>query len=240
VTSRWDAHLLRISLIGGALPEVTSETWAAMTGSPPDLHETRAREGITRISGRFEGAQLTFAALPGRRDLVIQPAPPAPDSAPSPIAGDALDLIGKLYQLAPAVLHKTATTSRIAFAGTLLRSASSLEAAYEDLASLVKSVRVEPKKMRDLLYQVNWRKELNANVEANRLTKWSAITFTLLAGTSGPGITVSETNYVQLEFDINTVPSETRSFSGDEGINLLARLIELAQENLANGEVVTQ
>jgi len=129
---------------------------------------------------------------------------------------------------------------RIAISGTALAEADTGESVYEILKKNLRSVEVEPAKMHDLLYRVNWRAQTTRVTEGyfNRLTTWSAIRIRLRATTTtdGPEVLLEDRHFAQLEFDVNTPAERAEPLPSSELAPIFADMTSLALENARSGE----
>lgn len=239
MTAPWEMHLLRISVFAPTQPNNLRAIWDALTSEPPESEEKRAREGIARMSGGVAGALLILTSSPGRLDLHLEPAPGVAGT-PQWLAGKADDLISLVEERLPAFCQYTPLATRLAVAGTVWRAVRDTREAYVELASLLRSVTVDPDRMSDLLFRVNWPLSLADGTKVNRITAWAAVSVrglrvSLLGGAEAA---IPDSSYAQLEFDINTVPLPETSFTCARSSEVFAELIALGRENLTKGEVL--
>jgi hypothetical protein len=249
VSERWEVQNLRATMFVPKAVDLTSELWTRVTGVLPEVEERRAREGQTRIGGAVEGVLLLMISTPLQLDVHLGPLQEQTSGAsgaviPRNIAGEPGPLFGLLEAKLPLLFDQLSSVTRIAFAGTVLSRSPDIPASYAHLQKLLGSVKVQPDKMRDLLYRVNWPAKSDTGVDINRLTSWSSIAYRLFNALTLGGVapipSMAESYYVQLEFDINTVPRTELQFDAQQLKHIFPQLVQLARENLSAGEVVSQ
>jgi hypothetical protein len=133
--------------------------------------------------------------------------------------------------------------TRIALGGALLLAAEDRIRVYEVMRGLLKSVSVDPARMRDLTYQVNWPVDSVQGVPLNRLTTWAAIVFRGVMSlatepAAGQNALLFERHYVQFTFDMNTTAEIRRELSSEESAGLFTELFRLTRENMSQGELL--
>jgi hypothetical protein len=243
VEAPWEVQQLRVSIFPSTPVALTPEVWLAVVGSPPETETKRPREASTLFSGTLDGIQIVMNSTPTQFDILLGPvqAPVAAvstlTSLPRATAGEAGPIIALIQTKIPALFDHSPETTRIAFAGTVLTPAAGIHDSYSKLAALLQSVNVQPGKMRDFVFRVNWPITVES-VEINRLTTWSTVLFRTVSLMDGMPAPVLENHYAQLEFDINTALSHTTKFTPQELRNVFSNLVALAEENMERGEVV--
>ena len=107
---------------------------------------------------------------------------------------------------------------------------------------MVQSVKVDPVRMRELVYRVNWPKESSVvkGLELNRLTTWSSMNYVRgLVQMADPGMTVAPADTisaVRLELDMSTFQGRKEPFEAGSMIPILEELVLMARENAKAGE----
>jgi hypothetical protein len=238
VTAKWDANNLRFTFFPTGPVRATPDWWLSITGAPPDAENVLPREQVVSVSGTYKGVQLTMSSSPGRVDFVIQPLVPQPGRLGSPVAGDAEELLEVLEEVVAALADRVPTSNRLALGGNLFRPSSSKEETYALLRETLKSVAVNPEKMSDLNYRVNWPVEVDSR-GYNRLGTWSSILAKAFAvapdGTAQVGF--SEAHYLSFEFDINTVPMAGVEIPSNDTAKVYRVMADLVRQNMERGEV---
>lgn len=196
--------------------------------------------GLDRFAGPFAGTHLVVQNTPVRIDFTIQPIPPAATGVPSFLAGNAEELITLLEGKVPQVCEIVGSARRIALAGALFLEAEGRTHAYELLKGLLKSVAVNPQRMRDLTYAVNWPVVSAGGFELNRLTTWSAafIRGVTADASGGQNAVLFEREYTQFGFDMSTSPEIDHDFPPEEAAGLFVELFKLVRENMSEGEMI--
>jgi hypothetical protein len=237
----WDAQHLRVSFFVGKPVQFTDESWTRITGVPPEVREVRSAIGSDRYAGAFAGAQLVVQNTPLRIDFTIQPVPPVATGVPSFLAGNAEELISLLESKVSLMCEIVGSANRIALAGVQFLEAKDRTNAYELLQNLLKSVSVDPQRMRDLSYGVNWPVVSAGGFELNRLTTWNAAFIRALTTdtSGGQNAVLFEREYVQLSFDMSTAADINHEFPSEEAACLFAELFQLVRENMSGGEILS-
>jgi hypothetical protein len=130
--------------------------------------------------------------------------------------------------------------SRLALVAKALAPADSTTAAYQILKDNLTSVIVEPGKMQDLMFRVNWRAESVCMPERylNRLTTWGAVTTKTQAGPAGtfPTVQVDERHYAYREIDVNTPAEHPEELPSDQLVPIFDELLEIVLSTAKGGE----
>ena len=247
MTANWEAQTLRITLFPTETTAVSSEWWAEFSGTQPDNENRQPKDAIVVVTGTFEGKFLSIGSGVGRIDVVFQPliamqhvVPFSGQPLPQVTVGPADKLLDLMFSRIGPLCARAKAVERIALGGVFFRHVASKEAAYEELKRLLKSVAVQPERMRDLIYRVNWPIRDTAGRLVNRIGAWSAMTALIRAHvlTQDPAI-LSEDNYVTFECDINTAPENHVRFGPEDTRSELEFLRGALEENLRLGEVLT-
>ena len=241
----WDVNLLRLSVFCAGTTSTSDEVWKLLTGQ--DEAESRAVvPGGRRFSGKFAGGLLTLANAGPRLDLVLQAADGDTNEPKLPVIEPWTDVRGRFTELSLQLLASVKIPIvRIAFGSILLAKQNTLEDCYQRLSNLLKSVTVDPKRMRDLHYRVNWQRDSKvAPIKINRLTTWAAMRFsTSLLQVTGNNVTVAGSDQEQfamrLECDHNTDAANLDPFEANKIDLIFGELVELASENAEKGEIIS-
>lgn len=238
MTVKWDANNLRFTFFPTQPVQVTPDWWISIAGEPPDAENVLPKEQVVSVSGAHKGVLLTISSSPGRVDFVVQPPAPQPGRLGSPVAGDAAELLEALGEVVSALAERVPASNRLALGGVLLRPGSSREETYGLLKETLKSVAVNPEKMSDLIYRVNWPIEVEGR-GYNRLGTWSSILAKTFAfapdGTTHVGF--AEAHYLNFEFDINTMPRPGAEIRSNDTVHVYQAMAELVRQNMEQGEV---
>jgi hypothetical protein len=242
---KWQVQNFRLTSFPQPGSDVGSLSWKDITDAESELDETRPREAVRRQSGKYQNGALELTKSAMRIDLIYHPKPI--EALPSP---EAL-IIGSLEDEA-AIFSEAAIRflqainfpiQRLALGATLLAPCNSIGEAYKALAKYLRSVKIKPQEMWDVLFRVNWRvpKPIASLSFMNRLVSWSAVQVTITAGPPQPGSKaqpLTSKAYVQLELDINT-PAEQELISNKVLVPIYRLMMELASENAREGEIVS-
>jgi hypothetical protein len=243
-TTNWEIQSLRVALFPQRAVPLSLDIFTALIGTPPELQEDRPREGARRQAGTLDdGNQLQIVITPIRIDLAKTVA-----QNPAELLGGMQMTMGPFQgqadpfiQLVRSWLPETNDLSilRLALTGTALAEASSATGAYEILQNNVQSVNIRPGEMRDLMYRVNWRAstEQLPGDYLNHLTTWSAVMFRISAGVlTGPGVSLAERHFAQMEFDVNTPAERSEPLPSTQLTPIFDDMVELVSRNVQAGE----
>jgi hypothetical protein len=131
------------------------------------------------MSGPFLKGRLNMSGTAGRIDCILRPS----DS----IADDSLQSVGPWREVSEQfvksterwIADRTFPVIRMAVGAILLAAQPNADAAYKSLLGMLKSLGVDPRRARDLLFRVNWpvNSRTVQGLTINRLTTWSVIQF---------------------------------------------------------------
>jgi hypothetical protein len=244
VLDDWSVQQLRVSLFSSENVLPSEAGWKSLTGR--DEAENRvAVPGGKQYSGKiFQGVfALTFAL--NRIDAILawDPSTVTPERvAELPVVGD-WPTTAKTFSSAVEPFLQTLTTPvvRIAFGAQLLAPARSREAGYEKLAKLLRSVTVDPKNMRELVYRVNWPQASTVlrDLQLNRITAWTSVSVSTSLINPGTGEAFAVENSqdaVSLEIDHNTTADRKIPLETDVLVPIFRELVTLADDNTRGGE----
>ena len=243
----WAVQLLRVSLFSsGAVALTEARHWKLLTGQ--DEAENRLTiPGGKQYVGKFLSSVFNLAFYAQRCDVIAN----ADDTMPDTTKLHTLPTFGLwdevldefLAAVCPFVEAFEFPIIRVAFGGVLLAAAESKEDSYRQLGELVQSVKIDPVRMRELVYRVNWPQQSSVvnGLELNRLTTWNSIMFARgLMQITGAEVTMataeSSLNAARLEFDMNTFQGRKEPFEAGTVVPILHELVFMARENAKAGE----
>jgi len=243
----WSAQFVRLTVFPLSPQDLDSLSFESITGTPPDSQENRLKELLRLEVGPFANGKLEVRVSPLRADVLYTPK--LPEVGP-PLDISAFQLEGtfpeQLVTFTDAVtpcLTLPTQLSRIALGTKMVAFSEDHVSAYEILRKCLRSVSVDPERMRDLTYRVNWRVDcqLPGVPYMNRLTTWNAFHSTLVASSAAASERqlIQERYAAQLELDINTPRENSADISVDTRVLALKRMLDLAMENLRFGEVIS-
>jgi hypothetical protein len=238
----WGVESLRVSLFSNAPTVVTDEDWRAVSNQT-EQYNHQVIVGGHIFSGNVNNGQLNLAAMEKRVDIILTSIPTTSTSeARLPTIGPWEQVRDRFVAFTSAWME-TASFSvvRIAFGAVLLCPTSSRQQSYTLLQRMLRSVSVNPDKMRELFFRVNWPTNSGTidGLLINRITNWSAIEFLVAKVELGasPSATAGTQGYaVRLELDHNTDLSHTDRFSPDQVQSIYQELIAAASDNALKGE----
>lgn len=235
----WDVETIRATFFTSDLvsPIVSDEWWPKVGGSQPEAVTRKPVLGLFSAEGPVDNARLHLNVSAGRIDWISLPQSPEAFATtalgPYPQVEEqfAQRLSGWL-ELPPISINRVAL-------GLVLRSkVPNRVAGYQALSRLLLSVKVDPDKSRDLLYQINRPRKLESipGLEVNRLSKWGVVLLkmTMMEGDRR----ISESEFLRLELDINTDKDSARDLNKDKKLHAVFRELQsLGQEIATNGDV---
>jgi hypothetical protein len=248
----WGVNLIRLSLFSSEAVAFSDKDWRVITNQ--DESELRQNViGGKRLAGKFLNGNFTAVAAANRIDFLLTAEEPVSDpnsaeDAPPPFT---IPVIAEWDKTCAAFVAATSNWLkdselkfvRIAFGGVLLSQTPGRLQAYEQMSKLLVSVKIDPAKMRDFLYRINWpvQSRVVNGLTINRLTTWDALRFVrkhiAIIGTQlGPDAATEELEAVRLELDHNTEESRSEPFDPARLLPVYNELVELALENAAAGE----
>jgi len=239
----WEAESLRVSLFSNGPTPVTDEDWRAVT-SQTESYNRQAIAGGYIFSGTFENSQLNFSGINKRVDFVQSPTlpPPSGPDVTLPTIGPWKATREKFVSFTSAWMNNANfPILRIAFGAVLLCPAKNRLTSYETLKALLSSVSVDPEKMRELSFRINWptKSKVIDGLLVNRITSWSALELLFASLELGPTpstTTRSGVHAVRLEIDHSTDQSLSQPFDRGQVLPIYKELVSAASENAAKGE----
>jgi len=236
----WEARQLQaVVFLRKAVP--ATDIFSQLVGEAPELQQEKPKEAIRLQSGPFLRGQLQVTIDPVRVDIVLSPV----------FGADAL--LGSSQTLGEfsAELNDFACTirkwlpgcglpaSRLALVAQAFAPAESPTSAYEILKDNLTSVTVQPGKMRDLWFRVNWpvSSDLTEEKYLNRLTTWASMTVLARAGAPGGAITTMiEKFYAYREIDVNSPAEHPNELPADQMVPIFDEICRVILATAETGE----
>lgn len=248
MATEWLVESLRLSLFSRVAVEVTEADWQVLTGQNMAASRHAIAGGYV-FSGRHRESQLSLSGTGTRADIVMSTPQLSESTAPPslPCFGRWTDVRDIFVQLTENwKVGERFPVVRMAFGGVLLSRCENRASAYDHLQSLLRSVKIDSTRMRDLVFRVNWPLQSQAapGVTINRLTTWSALQFSisqfaLEAGGTGAVSPIAHPMFaVRLELDHNTDANRREPFTAEQVGKLYSELVGLASSNALDGEVI--
>ena len=239
----WGAESLRVSLFSNGPTPVTDEDWSAISGQT-EKYNRQTTLGGHIFSGNIDEGQLNFSGINKRVDIILTATPPI-----APASEVRLPTIGPWEAARDRFAKFTSAwietakfpIVRLAFGAVVLCPAASRRESYKILKSLLASVSVDPDKMRELLFRINWptTSKIIDGLLINRITNWSEIEFLLASvelGASPSTTTSSQGHAVRLELDHSTDLARSEPFGHRQVLSIYKELISAASDNANRGE----
>lgn len=241
----WWANSLRLSVFSTEEMSLSDDDWKQVTGEGTEAEVRQNLPGGRRYIGKFQNGQLVVTVVGRRVDLILSSIVNLEQGQLNAPA------IGKWQESVPMFVDQTSAwlqslrspVHRLAFGAVALAAANDREMAYDRLKQMLRSVNVDPARMRDFLFRVNWRADSKAveGLSLNRLTTFSALKIQMSirdsAQSFGETARGPESHYVQLDMDHNTDDAHTHPFDGHDLVPIYQELVSLASGNVEVGEV---
>jgi hypothetical protein len=213
----WDAETLRLSLFFSEPLKVSVGDWQKITGTD-EPESTQNAPGRRSMLGPFQRAALQISTIGPRVDCMLVPKSPSEqlDKGYVPSVGPIPDALNDFVTATAAWLASLEQpVHRIAFAGAVFTKCGTIREGYATLLSMLRSVKGDPDKMRELIFRINWpvqSRSLN-DLTLNRITAWSILRLNIqVVAQIGQTTTVEDTpmsNVIRMEFDHNTDAERT-------------------------------
>jgi hypothetical protein len=241
----WGVQFARLSLFLSEPYAISDKDWAVVTGQG-EAETRQAVAGGKRLSGSVPGGIMHMSTISSRFDMVLA-------AADNIQEGDEIQLpsVGPYDETFTSFFESTCKwieqvnppTIRVAFGAALTCKAASREEAYGHLRDLLKSLKVDPKNMRDLEYRVNWpgKSKVEQDLIVNRITTWNSVRIirqlVQISETRVGGGNAGHVDAVRVELDHNTDEAKKAVFDQGTLIPIYSELVDLARQNAAEGEV---
>ncbi|MCK4296645.1 MAG: hypothetical protein KAX28_08350 [Candidatus Marinimicrobia bacterium] len=243
----WNVELLRFTVF--PIPDTQigePNWWNDIVGERSETRVIQARKSHFQDKGPYEEGELVLKIEPLRIDWFYR-------TIQNPEGQDIRNTLG-LFQEAIKTftslmskwfaLKDFPSPQRIAFGSIIFQPVGSHKAGYEKLAEYLKSVKLDPERSSDFLYQINQPRDSKTDIEnlkINRLMKWSVQTIRLIGfvfDEEHRNIYNGQKKFsCRLELDINTVPDPKRHFSAKECQTVFDELVQLAVEISQKGDI---
>jgi hypothetical protein len=240
----WGVDVARLSLFLSEPYPISDKDWTIVTGQE-EADTRQAVPGGKRLSGAVPTGVMHMNATASRFDVIL--------TAAEIGEGEEMQLpsVGPLDETFKSFLESTCrwiekvkpSVTRIAFGSVLTCRTADREETYRLLGTLLKSLKVDPKNMRDLQFRVNWPRtsKVEQGLVVNRLTTWSSLRivrkFLQISEKDVTDAGGEHIDAVRLELDHNTDESKKTPFDQQNVIPIYSELVELARQNAAEGEV---
>jgi hypothetical protein len=242
----WTAENLRLSFFCVDDAKITLAHWKAITGEDePQTQQNLA--GRRSFVSPFQGGVLNLSAIGQRVDCMLLPKSPSDtiDEGYVPAVGPWPDATRDFLKATCAWLTAFEfPICRLAFAGNLLAKCANPKDAYIQLLGLLRSIKGDPERMRELIYRVSWPLDSRVvnGLILNRITTWAVmqIQLQLFVQTGKKALMTGTpaTHVVRLELDHSTDVDRTEPFNRATLVPIYEELVALALENSEKGEVL--
>lgn len=248
----WKVEQLRLSVFLTETPNVPSEVWLSLIGSPSTTEniERNGTVSIYQASGSFGDHSPTLRVEPNRIDWTIGL---APGSMPAPFGvsvGDYTPTARSFVEFVkPFLAINTLPVVRMALGVVLSFPVASRQEGYNLLNSLLPSVDLDPNSS-DFFYRINRRRRAaNFEVGINRLSEWLVLELLPLPFIFGQiqgvnpvavmpsQVSVASTFAARLQLDINTIPETQLLANHEQQIALLEEMLRFSDEISASGDI---
>lgn len=244
--SPWLAEYLRFSAFAPSGTQWPVRTlFSELIGGLPKQIIERPPMGIKQEMGDLGGGALLMIGQSARRvDIVISVDASVAAAQPLAQLGPLGEWSEKLRPIVEAWIRGGRSVGRLAYGTACVAPMSGASEAIDRLATLVRAVdftpaHANPNKMRDVLWQVNRRRQSKSGsaIEINRLQKWSIIETTLAEFEGASFATLPAVIAVRCELDINTSPEQGISFAPDQQSALWMELEAITFEIADKGDI---
>jgi hypothetical protein len=240
----WGVESARLSLFLSEPHAISDKDWAIITGQQ-EAETRQAVPGGKRLSGPVPSGVMHMSAMASRFDVILTAADIAEgEEVQLPSVGPYDETFTSFFEgTCKWIVEVNPSVARIAFGAVLTYKAQNREEGYGHLRDQLKSLKVDPKNMRDLLYRVNWPGEskVEQGLVVNRLTTWSALRivrkFLQISEIAVEAGDTAHVNAIRLEMDHNTDEAKKTTFVQGKLIPIYSELVGLARQNAAEGEV---
>ena len=237
---KWEARQLQaVVFLRKAIPAI--DIFSQLVGEAPESQQERPKEAIRVQSGPFLRGLLQVTISPIRVDIVLSPV----------LGADAL--LGSSQTLGAFSAEVNDFTSvikkwlpgcglsvlRLALVAQAFAPADSPTSAYEILKDNLTSVALQPGKMRDLWFRVNWpiSSDLTDEKYLNRLTTWASVTVSTRGGSpGGPITTMIERYYAYREIDVNSPAEHSEELHADQMVPIFEEISRVLLATAESGE----
>jgi hypothetical protein len=240
----WGVQVARLTLFLREPYPISDKDWTIITGQ--EEAETRqAVPGGKRLSGVVPTGVMHMSATASRFDAILTATEIGEaEEVQLPSVGPIDETFNGFFESTCKWIEEVRpSVNRIAFGSVVMCKTADREEAYRVLGTLLKSLKVEPKKMRDLQFRVNWpgASKVDPGVTVNRLTIWSSMRIVRkllqIGEKETEDIGIKHVDALRLEMDHNTDEDRKAPFDQGNIIPIYSELVELARENAAEGEV---
>lgn len=245
--SRWEVTLLRLT----AFPRDPSSSaragvWSQVVGQEPEKQLSKPRLGEIYEDGPYSTGLLSFFSQPTRLEWRIIPIAEENAVSPTPPTIGPVDVVlSKFTEITKKWLQGVDfAITRLAFGAQLLLPAVDHEDAYQKLSTYLPSIKLDLRS-RDFSYQINRPRQSRTvdGLSINRLTKWSAVAWSLIPATPDIAtllsglIMTSPAISCSLEEDINTEANRKDALPQQLLIGLFDELVAQGLEILDSGDI---
>lgn len=229
-TGNWEAnHLQAVLFLKRALPP--RDLFTAVVGTEADSVEDRPKEGRRVQSGIIGGSLLQVTVNPQRVDITQAPVLSAEEFLNVASLGPFEAAVDNFAAMVKNWLpHCDFPTIRLAVVARAFAPAASATEAYEILRDNLTSVQVQPGKMRDMIFRVNWPATTTIMPEGylNRLSTWASIdAVARTLGASGGDVVMSTRHFAHREIDVSTPVEHAEELPRDALMPIFDELFQL-------------
>ena len=245
---QWKAESFRFTAMFPVGELQVEDWWTNAVGDEPETATTR-KGGEKKQEGPFHNGQLRLSVRPERIDWLFSGRYAGPDKEENdslPILGPVEESLGVFKGIVEKWLGSETcpTAQRIAFGAVLLSPVDSREVGYQQLATYLEGITLDPANSQDFSYQINRPRTSGVgdlDIVVNRLSKWSVA----IVQTGGLVLGAGKVTFVggtqalacRLELDISTDARYGGHLNPTHMKDLLEELISLGLEIASKGDV---
>jgi hypothetical protein len=240
----WQALILRLTAFTTPSERVSGdEWWETLVGHPSET-QTKRKSLVSQEVGQLASGQLILTIEPGRIDWRLVPL--KTEELPVeeiPMIGGVSQGLDVFTPLMRRWLQEfSPNLQRLAFGADLALPVTSRVEGYEQIASYLRYVNIDPQRSQDLLYQINRPRSSRTNISnltINRLSKWSVKMLAIGQVSMGQTINLAEFGlpFCSLEVDINTAAEFEDVFSRDQLLVIFDDLVDMGMEIAREGDI---
>jgi hypothetical protein len=237
---KWEARQLQ-AVVFLRKAVTATDIFSQLVGETPESQQERPKEAIRVQSGPLLRGLLQITISPIRVDIVLSPAlgadaPFGSTQTLGEFSAEVKNFVSVIRKWLPGC---GLSALRLALVAQAFAPADSLTSAYEILKDNLTSVAVQPGKMRDLWFRVNWPipSDLTEEKYLNRLTTWASVTVSTRGGSpGGPLMTMIERYYAYREIDVNSPAEHSDELPADRMVSILDEIYRVILATAETGE----
>jgi hypothetical protein len=226
----WQTEGLRVTAFGSIIPN----KWKDIVGLDPDQTVTQSPPRPSFEAGPYRDGRLVVSVQVGRCDIGLSPDPTSVQPNELLHLKHFEDSVSAIIDGAHKAFKPDATSTRLAFASTLVQPVASLADGLTILKSILRIFSDFPEHAEEILFQINIPSTIELDstkqrIKINRLLRWSTGVVQVINVTAGLGAATqlwntSQIPAVRLEIDVNTAADLSIVLSHDQMMEIVDAL----------------